>query len=69
MVSVLVPKGSRAKDVVVELSKFDTKAATKCAKSLRIEHKPSNTVIQGELAYFCRAEEDDMISHWEVWVD
>ena len=68
MVSVLVPKGSRAKDVLVDLSAFDTKAGTKCAKHLRIEHKPSNTAVQGDLSYFCRAEEDDLISHWEVIV-
>jgi hypothetical protein len=23
-------------------------------------------VVQGDLSYFCRAEEDDLISHWEV---
>ena len=66
VLSVIVPEKSRAADVTVSLSGFDFKGGTKCAKSLLVEHKPSGTVVQGELEYYCRAEDDDLLSYWEV---
>ncbi len=66
VLSVLVPRGARAKDVVVSLSGQDLMGGIQCARGVRVEHKPSQTVVEGELQHAFRAEEDDLVSHWEV---
>jgi len=64
--SVLVPRGTRARDVSVSLSKFDHEGGAKRSRCLRVTHEPSGTSVGGDLEHYCGAEDADLISHWEV---
>jgi len=63
---VIVPRGSRASEVGVELSGFDYLGGTKRATCLSVVHRPSGTRVGGDLQCPCRAEDDDLLANWEV---
>ena len=66
VLSVLVPAGSRAADVEVVVGDRGMHHGAPCAKCVHVNHTPSGVAIGGALAYPCRAEEDDLIAHWEL---
>ncbi|QDZ17587.1 putative HSP20-like chaperone [Chloropicon primus] len=63
---VIVPRGSRASEVGVELSGFDYLGGTKRATCLSVVHRPSGTRVGGDLQCPCRAEDDDLLANWEL---